>query len=155
MILEAVKSPKLTMRVLFVLVAMVVAMMAASALSPSAPGPLGTKEAQAATYTTIKGTAIKTDTGARVTGADVYLWRWNGSSWVNLGKKTTTNSYGNYAIYNVPTGYYYAVRGYKVYGSCFTGAAHYDGWSTTFYVPSTSTGVNAAIRMNFVGWFYC
>ena len=133
---------------------MVFTIMAANALS-SAPGPLGTKEAQAATYTTIKGTAIKTDTGDRVTGASVYLWRWNGSSWVDLGKKTTTNSYGNYAIYNVPTGYYYAVRGYKVYGSCFTGAAHYDGWSTTFYVPSTSTGVNAAIKMSFVGWFYC
>lgn len=152
--MEAARFPKLTMRMLLVLVAMVAAIWTASALS-SAPGPLGTKEAQAATYTTIKGTAIKTDTNARVAGADVYLWRWNGSSWVNLGKKTTTNSYGNYAISNVATGYYYSVRGYKVYGSCFTGAAIYDGFSTTFYVPGTSTGVNAAIRMDFIQWFYC
>ena len=152
--MEAVRNSRLSMRVLFVLAAMMVAMMGASTLS-SAPGPLGIEEAQAATYTTIRGTAIKTDTNDRVPGASVYLWRWNGSSWVNLGKKTTTNSYGNYAINNVATGYYYAVQGYKVNGSCFTGAAIYDGFSTTFYVPSTSTGVNAAIRMNFVQWFYC
>ena len=157
--LEALRNSRMGMRALFVLAALMVALMGASVMfnAPTSTlgSSLGTKEADAATYTTIRGTAIKMDSNTRVPGASVYLYRWNGQDWVNLGKKATTNSYGNYAIYNVPTGYYYQVRGWKVYGSCFTGAAAYDGWSTFFYVPGTSTGVNAAIKMSFSQWINC
>ena len=162
--LEALKSSKQTVRVLLVLVAMVAAIMAASAMSNS-PSSLGSREAEAshvASYTTIKGTVIQwnLDYSASTRGAyyNVYLYRWNGSSWSSSPVKTTTaNSYGQYAFYNVPKAHYYYVYAHKAYGDCWSLGyyEHYDGNTNAIWIPTTSTGVNATVNTSYYGRAYC
>ncbi|MGI8860396.1 MAG: hypothetical protein ACR2HO_09640 [Rubrobacteraceae bacterium] len=107
-------------------------------------------------YSSISGKLTKMPQGTSVAGGAVYLWRWNGSSWVDLGKKATSNQYGYYTISNVPSGYYYAVRGYKTYASCYTGMAIYDGYSQDLDLrnPASSRTV-ANVPLYFKQYFYC
>src|SRR5687768_13356750 len=107
--LEAVKNSRLKVRILFVLAAMVVAIMAASAMSNasgSLGGSLGTKEADAATaYRAVKGTVFWSNTQQAVPYARVNLHIWYSGRW-NLYKQQYTNSSGQYYFSNIPTGYY-------------------------------------------------
>ncbi len=114
--------------------------------------------ASAATYNTIRGTATEykgSTYNGRAQYAGVYLYRWNGSSWVNLGKKATTSSTGTYTISGVPTGYYYSVRVFKNYFYCqqLGYMFNYDGYSNSFYLGSTA--VTANVRTYFQGYVYC
>src|SRR5688572_11825542 len=78
------------------------------------PGaPVREAESHHIAYASISGKLTKADTGGSVASGAVYLYRWNGSSWVNLGKKATSNQYGYYTISGVSSGYQYTVRGYK------------------------------------------
>jgi opacity protein-like surface antigen len=63
---------------------------AAAAVAMLASATTATAQAS----TNIVGTAVNPSNGTRVAGAAVWLYRWNGSSWVNLGQKATTNSSG-------------------------------------------------------------
>jgi hypothetical protein len=119
---------------------------------------VGTPQAaKAAGYGTIVGTATETNAGVTVRepGAAVWLYRWNGSSWVSLGRQATTNSSGNYAIYNVALGYYYSLAATKLYGACNVGygAAAYLG-STGYFFDNVPTA-NAAIHLFFNRWVTC
>ena len=79
-----------------------------------APGvPVREAEASHVSYSNISGKITRMPQGYSVPGAAIYLYRWNGSSWVSLGKKATTNQYGYYTIKSVRSGYYYKVKGYK------------------------------------------
>jgi len=121
------------------------------------PGaPIREAEAHHIAYSSMSGKLTKADTGGSVAGGAVYLYRWNGSSWVNLGKKATSNQYGYYTISNVGSGYQYAVRGYKTYASCYTGMAVYDGYSQTIDLrnPASSRTV-ANVSLRFQGYLYC
>jgi hypothetical protein len=136
-------------------------LVAITALGAAVGVPLALVEtpapAQAASTATIVGTATRNAaTGTiRVPGAAVYLFQWNGSSWVNLGRKATANSSGNYAI-SVPAGPAYFVEAVHSYGACGTGnpLAQYVGTSVWFWTYAGKT-VNAAIPMSFYQYIYC
>ncbi len=106
----------------------------------------------AAAATSISGTAV-TDTGSRVSGARIYLYRYESGAWRNLGWVATTSSTGTYYIGGLSNWYWYVARAYKVFGSCFTGAAIYDGWSQMLWATGGARGAN--IRLSFVRWVYC
>lgn len=121
------------------------------------PGaPVREAAANHVAYSNISGKLTKMPQGTSVAGGAVYLYRWNGSSWTNLGKKATSNQYGYYTISNVRSGYHYSVRGYKTYGSCFTGMSIYDGYSSTLDLrnPASSRTV-ANVPLYFKTYFYC
>lgn len=107
-----------------------------------------------AAYANIVGTVYETNTTRRVAGADVYLYRSNGSQWISLGKKAMTDASGNYTIRNAATGYYYHVGIGKVYGACYTGSgvAVYHGYSVAFQLSSL-TRANA--RIYYSHWINC
>src|SRR5688500_13058490 len=121
--MKATKNLRLGTRVLFVLAAMVVAIMAASAMS-NAPstlgGSLGTEEADAAVaYRTIKGTIFRSDSRQAVPYATVELYWYkkqcvmpNPSDCWTYWKTVRANSLGQYSFTNNPTGYSYYVKGW-------------------------------------------
>lgn len=121
--------------------------------TPEAALPEETLET-AATYGTISGAVFDGNTSTKVAGADVFLYRWNGSDWISLGKKATTNSYGNYTISGVLHNRYYYVGAGKVYGNCLTmGYLHtFHGKSPWFWHSSTSR-VN--VRLYYTYTMYC
>ncbi len=96
------------------------------------------------------------DNNTRMPYAAVYLHYWNGSRWVNIGQRATTNPYGSYSISGVQVGRYYRVMGWKAYESCYTGRANYRGDSRNLDLrhPS-SNSVTANVPMYFEGWAYC
>ena len=131
---------------------------AATTLAASAAALAGTPLApvsDAAAATSIQGTVIKTDSNTRVASAGIWLYRWDGSQWISLGKKTTTNSSGTYAISGLADGYWYAVRAYRTYGACFVGygLAAYDGFSRAFYAGGGARG--ETVRISYVGHISC
>jgi hypothetical protein len=151
--LEAIKSQRLTVRVLFVLAAMVVAVMAASAMSNasgSLGSSLGAKEADAAVaYRQIKGTVFRSDTQKAVpyAYADLYYWKPNcvqSTCWT-YWKRVQANAYGQYSFSNNPTGYSYYVKGWA-----FVGGSWFQGNSNSFYLSPNYSGAltaNVTVRM--------
>jgi hypothetical protein len=137
--MKAIEFPRLKARVLLVLAATVVAILALSALSNS-PGPLGTDEADAAVaYRQIKGTVLRSDTGRAVPYANVSLEWWNGSGWV-YWKSAQSNSYGQYYFNNNPTSYFYRVCGSKIIsGNSYAGCGAYFFLSPNVSMPANST----------------
>ncbi len=129
---EAITAQRLSIRMLFVLAAML-AIMAASALSDSS-GLLGTKDADAATARKIQGTVFRSDTGQRVPYATVSLyWYKSGSGWA-YWKQGRANAYGQFNFYNSPTGYSYAIRAQKnINGNT------YGDWGRSFYLSPRYT----------------
>lgn len=123
------------------------------------PGaPVREAAANHVAYSTISGKLTYQPQGNIVAGGAVYLHRWNGSSWVNLGKKATSNQYGNYSISGVRSGYYYSVQAHKTYGACFTGGgvAHYDGYSRTLDLRNPeSSRTTANVWLYYQGTIYC
>jgi hypothetical protein len=114
--------------------------------------------ANAAGTTTIVGTALRVNTDGstvRAPGTSMYLYYWNGSTWVSLGKQATANSSGNYSI-TVPSGWYYEVAGTISYGSCYALGylANYLGHSVAFWT-NPGQQVNAAVKMPFNRYIYC
>lgn len=72
--------------------------------------------------------------GARWAGAEIHLYRWNGSAWDYLGKKATTNSRSNYTLDNALTGYHYLVHAARYLGHCYTtGQASYSNSSAFWW----------------------
>lgn len=126
--MAAVLTSRLKARLLFVLAAMVVAIMAASVMS-NASGSLGssllgTKEADAAvSYRQIKGTVFRSDSGQAVPYATVKLYWWkSGCSCWSYWKNVQANSYGRYSFSNNNTGLYYIVQAQKnIGGNTYTG----------------------------------
>jgi hypothetical protein len=113
-------------------------------------------EANHIAYSNISGKLTKADTGGSVPNGSVYLYRWNGSSWVNLGKKATSNQYGYYTISNVVSGYYYHVQASKGYGSCYSGQAIYIGSSQSLDLRNPASNKTVAhVSLYFHHWFYC
>ncbi len=123
------------------------------------PGaPVREADANHVAYSKISGKLTYQPQGKVVAGGAVYLWRWNGSSWVNLGKKATSNQYGNYSISGVRSGYYYSVQAHKTYGACFTGSgvAHYDGYSRNLDLRNpTSSSTTANVWLYYQGTINC
>ena len=121
------------------------------------PGaPVHKADASSVVYSRISGKL--TSQGRVVSGGGVYLYRWNGSTWVYLGKKATSNQYGYYAISAIHSGYYYKVMASKAYGICQSnsGQAIYVGSSQPLDLrnPSSSyTTVN--IPLYFHHWYHC
>lgn len=107
-------------------------------------------------YSNISGKLTYQPQGRTVSGGAVYLYRWSGGRWVNMGKKATSNRYGYYTIKNARTGYYYKVQAYKTYASCYTGMAIYNGYSGNLDLrnPASSRAV-AHISLYFQRYFYC
>lgn len=123
------------------------------------PGaPVREADASHVAYSKISGKLTYQPQGRTVAGGAVYLHRWNGSSWVNLGKKATSNQYGYYTISGVPSGYYYSVQAHKTYGACFTGSGvvHYDGYSRTLDLRNpTSPSTVANVWLYYQGTINC
>jgi hypothetical protein len=154
--MEAIKSQRLTGRVLFVLAAMVT-IMAASAMSnasgslgSSLGSSLGTKEADAAVaYRQIEGTVFRSDTGRAVPYAYADLYYWNprcvqSTCWT-YWKRVQANAYGQYSFSNNPTGYSYYVKGWASVGGSW-----FSGNSNSFYLSSAYPGAltaNVTVRM--------
>lgn len=122
--------------------------------SPEALPPSSSPvSAQRAGSSAVQG--VVTTNNGRQAGATVYLHRWSGSSWTNLGKKATTNSSGVYSIGGLWANYWYQTQAAKAFGGCQIGYyAVYSGYSQMF---QARTGVthNAPVRMNFLGYVYC
>ena len=121
------------------------------------PGaPVREADARHIAYSSISGKLSKMPQGTSVASGSVYLYRWNGSSWVSLGKKATSNQYVYYTISGVPSGYYYHVKASKAYGICQSGQAIYGGSSNTLDLrnPGSSRTV-AHIPLYFQRWFSC
>lgn len=152
---EAVKNSRLSVRVLFVLAAMMVAMMGASAMSNAQTGSpggslLGTEEADAAVaQRTIKGTIFRSDSGRAVPYATVELYWWKpncvqSTCWT-YWKTVKANSLGQYSFTNNTTGYSYYVKGWANVGGQW-----YQGNSSSFHLSSsasTAVTANATVRM--------
>lgn len=122
------------------------------------PGaPVREADASHVAYSTLSGKLIQQPQGYAVKAGAAYLYRWNGSAWGYTGRKATSNQYGYYSFSSVPSGYYYAVRGYKTYGMCTTGQAIYDGWSQTIDLrsPASSSRTGAHVSMSFQRYLYC
>lgn len=121
------------------------------------PGaPIREADANHVAYSSISGKLTRADSGGSAAGGAVYLYRWNGSSWIDLGKKATSNQYGYYTISNVASGYYYAVGGYKTYGICQSGQATYYGSSQNLDLrnPAASRTV-ANVPLYYQKTLYC
>jgi hypothetical protein len=147
--LEAIKTQRLNVRVLFVLAAMVAAIMAVSAMS-NGPGTLGTKEADAAVaYRQIQGTVFRSDTGRAVPYAyvDLYWWKPNcvqSSCWT-YWKRARADADGHYYFTNNPTGYSYYVKGWA-----YVGGSWFQGNSKSYFLSSAYPGpltANVTVRM--------
>ena len=140
------------MRALYVLAAVMVAMMGASVMSnapSSLGGSLGTKEADAAVaYRQIKGTVYRSDTQRAVPYAyvDLYYWKPNcvqSTCWT-FWKRGKADANGQYHFYNSPTGYSYYVKGWAQAGGTW-----YQGNSNSFYLSgSTSTALTANVTVH-------
>ena len=153
---EAIRNSRLGMRVLFVMAAMMLAMMGASVMLNAPTGSLGgsllgTEEADATTVTqrTIKGTIYRSDSGQAVPYATVELYWWKpncvqSTCWT-YWKTVKANSLGQYSFTNNPTGYSYYVKGWTNVGGQW-----YKGNSNSFTLSSsasTAVTANATIRM--------
>ena len=121
------------------------------------PGaPVREADAHHVAYSSISGKLTYQPQGRIVAGGSVYLYRWNGSSWVNLGKRATSNQSGYYKISGVRSGYYYAVRGAKTYGVCYTGMAVYDGYSRNLDLRNPSSSrTYANVMLYYQHTVYC
>ena len=147
--MEALRNSRMGMRVLFLLAAMMVALMAASVMlnapTSSLGGALGAKEADAAlTHRDIKGVVVRSDNGQAVPYATAYLyWQDSQGGW-HYWKSAKANAYGRFLFTANNTGYKYQVtaRG-TVNGNS------YIGNGSTFYLsPYISGAANSTVRLN-------
>lgn len=113
-----------------------------------------TQLAQASASTSFSGHIIKDDSGTRVAGAHVYLYRYGSSGWSSIASRTA-DANGYYAFSGAADSQYYAIRGYKTYGTCLAIGYYsiYDGWSGTRFATGTPQGAN--VRIAFQGNVYC
>ncbi len=144
--LVAAKNSRLSMRMLLVLAAMMVAITATSAMaSSSSGGLLGAKEADAAlAYRDIKGVVVRSDNGQAVPYATAYLyWQDSQGGW-HYWKSAKANAYGRFVFTSNDTGFKYQVtaRG-TVNGNS------YIGNGATFYLsPYVEGAANSTVRLN-------
>jgi len=124
-----------------------------------APGaPVREADASHVAYSKISGKLTNQPSGRVSAGADVYLHRWNGSSWVNLGKRATSNQYGNYSISGVRSGSYYSVQAYNTYGACRTGSGvvTYTGYSRNLDLRNPAGSYTTAnVSLYYTGTISC
>lgn len=152
--MEVIRNSRMGIRTLFVLAAMMVALMGASVMS-NAPtgslgGSLGTKEADAAVaYRQIKGTIFRSDGGKVYNGhADLYYWNpqcVQSTCWTFV-KRVQANSYGQYSFGNQWTGYSYYIKGWSQ-----SSTGWHTGNSSSFYLsPNYSTAFtkNVTVQVN-------
>ncbi len=142
-------------RVLFVLAAMMVAMMGASVMlnapTGSLGGSLGTKEADAAVaYRQIKGTIFRSDGGQVRNGyADLYYKTQCVQSTPCPYKFVTrvqANSLGQYNFGSWSTGHTYYIKGWSQ-----SSTGWYSGNSSSFYLSpdySTAFTKNVTVQVN-------
>ena len=146
-------------RVLFVLAAMMVAMMGASAMlnAPTGTlgGSLGTKEADAAVASrTIKGTIFRSDGGQVRNGyADLYYHDTSqcvssrpSDCPVKFLKRVQANSSGQYSFGSWSTGYTYKIKGWSQ-----SSTGWYSGTTSSFYLSpdySTAFTKNVTVQVN-------
>ena len=159
--MEALRNSRMGMRALFVLAAMMVALMAASVMLNAPTGSLGsslgTKEADAmhtGTAAIISG-RVFTSSGSYAPYADVTTYKWSGSSWVE-GQSKRADAYGRYS-FSVGREHYYYVRASKPYGNCITNGRVdlYNGNTNTLTVYSSTSSVVANVTIYYRTSYYC
>ena len=153
--METVRNSRLSMRVSFVLAAMMVAMMGASAMfnaqTGSLDGSLGTEEADAAVaYRTIKGRIFQSDGGQVRNGyADLYYQTQCVQSTpcpYEFLTRVKANSYGQYSFGSWSTGYTYKIKGWSQ-----SSTGWYSGTTSSFYLSpdySTAFTKNVTVQVN-------
>ena len=149
--MEAVRNSKMGVRVLFVLVAMMVASMMLNAPTGSLGGSLGTEEADAAVaHRQIKGTIFRSDGGQVRNGyADLYYKTQCVQSTPCPYKFLTrvqANSLGQYNFGSWSTGHTYYIKGWSQ-----SSTGWYSGNSSAFYLSpdySTAFTKNVTVQVN-------
>ncbi len=122
------------------------AVLSAGVAAGTRVSPLADAEAAIA----ISGTVTNNPQGYRVGNAPLYLWRHNGTSWVNLGRKGSSNASGAFTMYNIPDGYWYAVQGTATFGVCpAVRQTVYSRFSDSVWAGGVARTAN--VRMDFRG----
>jgi hypothetical protein len=152
--MEAIRNSRMGIRVLFVLAAMMLAMMGASVMSNAPTGTLGsslgTEKADAATASRqIYGTVYRSDTQRATPYAIVELHKYQpncvqSSCW-SVVKSVRADAYGRYNFGYQQTGRYYHVRAWQSVGGQW-----YQGNHGSFLLRSdisTPAKIDVTIRM--------